>query len=87
MDRKLFLELCQKCAMIPNRVLDIKENIPDEFQVVVDGVCYYPMAYKLSFDENGGPRHTVLVHDLHWNSVVEELLERVEPKIKGEQAT
>ena len=76
MDRKLYLELCQKVSVLKNGVCGIKENVPDDLKVVHNGVVYYPVAYELSFDK-GQPKHTAILHDLSANSVTHADLERV----------
>ena len=76
MDRKLYLELCQKVSVLKNGVCGIKQNVPDELKVTVGGFVYYPVAYILSF-ENGMPTHTAVLHDLGTNSVKEAKLKEV----------
>lgn len=76
MDRKLYIELCQKVSVLKNGICGIKENVPDELKVVHNGVVYYPVAYELSFDK-GQPKHTAILHDLSANSVTHANLERV----------
>lgn len=70
MDRKLYLELCQKVAVLKNGIFGIKENVPDELMVVYNGIKYYPTAYELSFDDKGNARHTAILHDLKANSIM-----------------
>ena len=76
MDRKLYLELCQKASVLKNGVCGIKENVPDELTVLYNGIKYYPVAYELSFN-NGKPTHTAILHDLKANSIMNTDLERV----------
>ena len=76
MDRKLYIELCQKASMLKSGICGIKENVPDELKVVHNGIVYYPVAYELSFDE-GQTRHIALLHDLNANSMTQANLERV----------
>lgn len=76
MDRKLYLELCQKVSVLKNGICGIKQNVPDELKVTVDGFVYYPVSYILSF-ENGVPTHTAILHDLETNSVKEAKLKEV----------
>lgn len=76
MDRTLFLQLCQRCSVLPKGICGIKENVPDELKVVHNSIIYYPVAYELSFD-NGQPTHTAILHDLHANSITKCDLERV----------
>ena len=77
MDRKLYVELCQKVSMLKSEICGIKENVPDELKVIYNGIAYYPVSYELSFD-NGKPTHTAILHDLYANSRTEADLERVE---------
>ena len=76
MDRKLYIELCQKAAVLKNGICGIKENVPDELKVIHDGIEYYPISYELSFD-NGKPTHKAILHDLKANSIMTANLERV----------
>ena len=81
MDRKLYLELCQKVSVLKSGVFGIKENVPDDLKVICKGIIYYPVSYELSFDE-GRPKHTAILHDLQANSITKCDLERV---VKYEQ--
>ena len=76
-DRKLYLELCQKVSVLKNGICGIKENVPDELTIVYNGIKYYPVAYELSFDDKGNARHTAILHDLKANSVMNADLEKV----------
>lgn len=69
MDRKLYIELCQKVSVLKNGICGIKENVPNELKVIHDGIKYYPVAYELSFDDKGNVRHTAILHDLKANSI------------------
>lgn len=83
MNRKLYIELCQKVSVLKNGICGIKENVPDELTVVYNGIKYYPVAYELSFDDKGNVKHTAILHDLKVNSITSADLERVakyEPK-------
>ena len=76
MQRDIFLQMCQKCSILPSGICGIKENVPDDLKVVHNGVVYYPVAYELSFDK-GQPKHTAILHDLKANSITYAELERV----------
>lgn len=77
MERKRYLELCQRCAVLEDGVLGIKKNVPEELCVVYDGTTYYPVAYRLSFDKAGRAAHTAVLHSLTANSMVEVELAKV----------
>ena len=77
MDRKLYLELCQKVSVLKNGICGIKENVPDELTVVYNDIKYYPVAYELSFDDKGNIRHTAILHDLKANSIINADLRKV----------
>lgn len=77
MQRNLYLQLCQKCSVLPSGICGIKENVPDDLKVVHNGIIYYPQAYKLSFDNKGGVLHTAILHDLKANSIINADLEKV----------
>lgn len=77
MDRKLYLELCQKVSVLKNGICGIKEHVPNELKVVHDDIQYYPVAYQLSFDNKGNVRHTAILHDLKVNCITYADLKRV----------
>lgn len=77
MDRKLYLELCQKVSVLKNGACGIKENVPEELMVIYNSIKYYPVAYKLSFDDKGDVRHTAILHDLKANSIMNADLRKV----------
>ena len=77
MDRKLYIELCQKVSMLKSGICGVKENVPDELKVVHNGIVYYPVAYELSFN-NGETQHTAILHDLKANAITHADLRRVD---------
>lgn len=74
-ERKIFLELCQKVSVIPE-IHNIRKNIPDELLVKYDNIKYYPVSYILSFDK-GKPVHTAVLHDTNTNSIIQVDLGKV----------
>ena len=84
MDRKLYIELCQKVSVLKEGILGIKQNVPNELKIIYNGIVYYPVAYVLTFDEKGNPQHDVILHDLQANSITRGKLERVTPLNKEE---
>ena len=76
MNRKLYIELCQKVSVLKNGICGIKENVPNELKVIYNGIAYYPVSYELSFD-NGKPTHTTILHDLKSNSITRADLGKV----------
>ena len=80
MDRKEFLEMCKSCASLPISVMGIKENVPEELQVVFDGIAYYPKEYCLWFDASGSVKHSVILHGLKTHTEVRCPLDKVERK-------
>jgi hypothetical protein len=77
MQRKEYLELCQKVSVLPDRTCGIKDKVPVELLVVYNGITYYPEKYTLSFNK-GQPIHTAILHDLYANAITEANLERVD---------
>jgi hypothetical protein len=65
--RDIFLQMCQKHSAIPTT------NIIVNF----DGISYYPVGYKMTFDNNGNPLHTAILKDLKANCIVECRLDKV----------
>ena len=76
MQRDIFLKMCQKVSVLPGGVFGRKQNVPDDLKVVENGIAYYPISYKLSF-ENGRPTHTAVLHDLKANCIMNADLETV----------
>ena len=76
MERKLFIELCQKVSVLQNGICGIKENVPDDLKVVHEGIVYYPVGYELSFVQ-GQSTHTAILHDLKANSITHADLGKV----------
>lgn len=85
MERSEYLSLCQKCSTLPKGVQGTRINIPPEFLVKCDGINYYSVGYKLTFD-NGKPRHTAILGSLRGNYVVECDLQKVEGVQNEEKA-
>lgn len=77
MDKTEFFEMCQKVAVLPKREYGIKSVSPD-LRVLHKGVAFYPVGYKLTYDEKGKPLHTAILHDLNVNSMLECNLLEVE---------
>ena len=69
MERKHYLELCQRNAVQPKSVV-----------VWFDGIGYRPIEYRLRFNEKGEVIHTAVLKDLKANCLVNCDLERVEEK-------
>lgn len=59
MDRKKYLQLCQKNAVNPKTI-----------KVLVDGVEYYPIGYDLKFNSKGEPLHHTILQDTKAGSIV-----------------
>ena len=68
MERKLYLELCQRQAM--------KCGVLVEY----DGVAYQPYAYELKFQPDGKIKHTAILKEPKSNCLVYCRLEDVNEK-------
>lgn len=68
MERKLYLELCQRQAM--------KGGVLVEYS----GIAYRPYAYELKFQQDGKIKHTAILKDPKANSLVYCRLEDVKEK-------
>ena len=68
MERKLYLELCQRQAM--------KGGVLVEY----DGISYHPHAYELKFQQDGKINHTAILKEPKANSLVYCKLEDVKEK-------
>ncbi len=76
-DRKTYLEMCQKVAVLPSGVLGIKEKVPEDLKVIYDGIVYYPLSLEISFDKDGKVINTAILHSLTANSIIERNLKDV----------
>ena len=65
MERKQYLELCQKYA------------VGGDIRVKYKDAEYHPYRYELRFDSSGKSIHTAILKDLKANSVVYAMLENV----------
>ena len=72
MERKRYLELCQRNAVQPKSVV-----------VWFDGIGYYPIEYRLGFDSEGKTIHRAVLHDMNANSITNGPLEEVNENEKG----
>lgn len=77
MDRKKFIDLCQKVSVFPKSVCGIKKNIPTYLLVYFEDRKYYPIGYELSFNNNGKPIHSAIIHELFSNCVIRVDLEKI----------
>ena len=68
MERKLYLELCQRQAM--------KGSI----LVKYDGIAYQPYAYELKFQPDGKIKHTAILKETKSNCLLYCRLEDVKEK-------
>lgn len=65
MERKQYLELCQKYA------------VGEDIKVKYKFDEYHPYRYELGFDDKGNSIHTAILKDLKANSVVYTMLEDI----------
>ena len=77
MDRKEFLQICQKVSVLPETTMHIKTSIPPELTVLYDGIQFYPTGYEMTFKQ-GISQHTAILHDMKAHSVVYADLDKVE---------
>ena len=77
MDRKEFLQICQKVSVLPETTMHIKTAIPPELTVLYEGIQFYPIGYEMTFKQ-GISQHTAILHDMKSNNIVKVKLERVE---------
>ena len=76
-ERKTYLQMCQRVAILPSGVQNLKQNVPDELKVVYDGIAYYPVSLDISFDKDSNVINTAILHSLTANSVIERNLKDV----------
>ena len=70
MERKRYLELCQKYA------------VGEDIRVLYKETEYHPYRYELGFDDKGKSIHTAILKDLKANSLLYCLLDDVKEYIK-----
>ena len=70
MERKRYLELCQKYA------------VGEDIRVKLKDTEYHPYRYELGFDDKGNSIHTAILKDLKANSVVYTMLESIKECLK-----
>lgn len=80
MERKEYLERCQRCATLPKGAYSLGKDIPDDIKVVCGESEYSPWAYMLTFDVNGNAIHTAMVHDINTNLVLFKELSEIKAK-------
>ena len=68
MERKLYLELCQRQAT--------KGGVLVEY----DGISYQPYAYELKFQPDGKIKHTAILKEPKANCLVNSRLEELKEK-------
>lgn len=77
MDRKEFLQICQKVSVLPETTMHMKKAIPPELTVLYEGIQFYPIGYEMTFKQ-GISQHTAILHDMKAHSVSYVDLSRVE---------
>lgn len=77
MDRKEFLQLCQRVSVLPETTMHIKMEIPPELTVLYEGIQFYPIGYEMTFKQEI-PQHTAILHDMKAHSVSYVDLSKVE---------
>ncbi len=78
MDRTEYLQLCQKCAILPKNINGVINQMPPDLIISYNGTQYYPYKYELSFTSKGEIKHTAILHDLFSKSLQYAELEKVE---------
>ena len=76
MERKKFLELCQKVSALGMK------DVPDEFCVSYHGFKYFPYGYEMRF-VLGVPVHNAILHDVNTKSILYAGLEKVKEYEQG----
>ena len=77
MDRKEFLQICQKASVLPETTMHIKTAVPPELTVFYEGIQFYPVGYEMTFKQ-GISQYTAILHDMKAHSVSYVDLSRVE---------
>lgn len=82
-DRKEFLQICQKVSVLPETTMHIKTKIPPELTVLYEGIQFYPTGYEMTFKQ-GISQHTAILHDMKQHSVIYVDLKKVERMIDND---
>ena len=69
--------MCQRVAILPSGVQNLKQNVPDELKVVYEDIAYYPVSLDISFDKDGKVINTAILHSLTANSIIERNLKDI----------
>ena len=78
MDRKVYLDLCQKYAVLLPYIREDKNiDIPEDMLVKCDNFTYYPVAYKLMFNSEGKVIHIAVLKERNANCIREVELGKV----------
>lgn len=81
MTRRDYLALCREVAIIPEGINHARE-VPERYQVLYDGIHYYPIRYEIRFDSHGEPYEVAVMHDLKADSTTSAELTKVS-KLEG----
>lgn len=76
MDRKEFLQICQRVSVLTETTMHIKTEIPPELTVLYEGIQFYPIGYEMTFKQ-GISQHTAILHDMKANNIIKVNLERI----------
>lgn len=87
MERKAYIEMMRRCAVLPRGLFGTVREVPDELRVVWRGIEYYPEAYTLEYSQDGTLLHWCRLHDLTANAVVGAPLHEVIAKEAGAGGT
>ena len=81
MDRKKYLDMCKECSMLPKGALGIPTHIPEHLKLYVNGNTFYPVAYKLYW-EDGQIQNRAELHDMGANCILAVKLLQLEDNNK-----
>lgn len=76
MDRTVYLKKCQKLSVLKEE-RHTKKGVPIEEQICVNGFMYYPEAYRMSFDNEGEPVHTAILHSVDADVIIGVPLDKI----------
>lgn len=84
MTRREFMDLCSIVAQYPEQIQ--AKEIPERYQVVYEGIHYYPIGYEVRFDRYGDPFEVAVLHDLKASSITKGELKNVEKLEEQDEA-
>lgn len=76
MERKEFLQMCLEASKLPEWMLHMRRDVPEDLLVEYDEIIYYPVTFFYHF-KNGVPEDGAVLHSLKANGIITADLSKV----------